>query len=615
MKNLLPLKSLLSFALLVCSTNISANKIISVSDFGLKPDSRINAVPFVQKAINACKQHPGSTLVFPKGRYDFWAQHAIERDYHETNTYDVNPKILAVLLDQVNNLTIDGNGSEFIMHGRMQPFTLDRCQNITLKNFSVDWEIPLTAQGTVTQSTPDYIEVEIDTRQYPYIIENKRLTFVGEGWKSGLWSIMQFDPETHFVLPNTGDNLGWRPYDATEVKPGLVRLADPKREANKRFPAPGTILVLRHSTRDHAGIFIYHSTDTKLENLKLFHTCGLGILSQYSKNIAFNDVHIIPNAAKGRVLSGHDDGFHFMGCSGLLKIENCSWAGLMDDPINIHGTCSRIMEVLSPTRIKCKFMQDMSEGMEWGRPDEMIGFIEHNTMRTVATGKMNKFEALNKAEFIIELSAPLPTGVEAGYVIENLTCTPDAEIRNCHFGSCRARGLLVSTPGKVVIENNIFESSGSAILIAGDANAWYESGAVKDVLIRNNDFRYPCNSSIYQFCEAVISIDPEIPTPEQKYPYHRNIRIVDNTFHLFDYPILFARSVDGLTFSDNTLIRDTTYQPYHYRKEGITLEARKSVVISNNKIEGDVLGRTVKFDRMKSSDIKISKNPFFRKLK
>ena len=457
--------------------------------------------------------------------------------------------------------------------------------------------------------------MEIYTRQYPYIIENKRLTFVGEGWKSGLWSIMQFDPETHFVLPNTGDNLGWRPYDATEVKPGLVRLADPKREANKRFPAPGTILVLRHSTRDHAGIFIYHSTDTKLENLKLFHTCGLGILSQYSKNIAFNDVHIIPNAAKGRVLSGHDDGFHFMGCSGLLKIENCSWAGLMDDPINIHGTCSRIMEVLSPTRIKCKFMQDMSEGMEWGRPDEMIGFIEHNTMRTVATGKMNKFEALNKAEFIIELSAPLPAGVEAGYVIENLTCTPDAEIRNCHFGSCRARGLLVSTPGKVVIENNIFESSGSAILIAGDANAWYESGAVKDVLIRNNDFRYPCNSSIYQFCEAVISIDPEIPTPEQKYPYHRNIRIVDNTFHLFDYPILFARSVDGLTFSDNTLIRDTTYQPYHYRKEGITLEACKSVVISNNKIEGDVLGRTVKFDRMKSSDIKISKNPFFRKLK
>jgi len=569
----------------------------------------------VQKAIKVCKEHPGSTLVFPKGRYDFWAQHAIEKEYHETNTYDVNPKILAVLLDEVNGLTIDGNGSEFVMHGRMQPFTLEHCQNVTLKNFTVDWDIPLTSQGTVVQSTSDFMEIEIDLHLYPYIIENKRLTFVGEGWKSSVWSMMQFDPDTRFVLPNTGDNLGWRSYDATEVSLGRVRLSDPQRKANKYFPKPGTILVLRHSTRDHAGIFIFHSMDTRMENVKLFHTCGLGILSQYSKNISFDDVHIIPNAVKGRVLSGHDDGFHFMGCSGLLKIENCSWAGLMDDPINIHGTCSRIMEVLSPTRIKCKFMQNMSEGMEWGRPDETIGFIEHKTMRTVATGKMNKFEALNKAEFIIDLSAPLPVGVEAGYVIENLTCTPDAEIRNCRFGSCRARGLLVSTPGKVVVENNIFESGGSAILIAGDANAWYESGAVKDVLICNNEFRYPCNSSLYQFCEAVISIDPEIPTPEQKYPYHRNIRIVNNTFHLFDYPILFARSVDGLTFSNNMLIRDTTYQPYHYRKEGITLEACKSVTISGNKIEGDVLGRNVKFKNMKSSDIKISKNPFFRKIK
>lgn len=213
MKTLLSFKALLSFALLIGATSLSANKIISVTDFGLKPNSRINAVPFVQKAINACKQHPGATLVFPKGRYDFWAQHSIERDYHETNTYDVNPKILAVLLEQINGLTIDGNGSEFIMHGRMQPFTLDHCQNIALKNFTVDWEIPLTAQGTVIRSTPDYMEIEIDKCQYPYIIENNRLTFVGEGWKSSVWSIMQFDPKTHFVLPNTGDNLGWRGYD------------------------------------------------------------------------------------------------------------------------------------------------------------------------------------------------------------------------------------------------------------------------------------------------------------------------------------------------------------------------------------------------------------------
>lgn len=603
---------ILFFLPFLCCLSASAGNVISVADFGLKPDSRVNATPYVQKAIEACRRQSGSTLIFPKGRYDFWAQHAIEKEYFETNTYDNNPKTLAVMLDNLKGLTVDGQGSELIMHGRIQPFTLDYCENISLKNFTVDWDIPLSSQGEVVGVTPEYMEVKIDRMQYPYVIENNQLTFVGEGWKSAVWSVMQFDPQTHFILPNTGDNLGWRRFHAVEAEPGLVRLSDPKNEVNKNFPSVGTIVVLRHSDRDHAGIFVYHSKNTRMENIKLHHTCGLGILSQYSKDVTFNDVHIIPNAAKGRVLSGHDDGFHFMGCSGLLKIENCSWAGLMDDPINIHGTCSRIMEVLSSTRLKCKFMQNMSEGMEWGRPGEKIGFIEHNTMNTAATGAVKGFEALNKSEFIIELAEPLPLGIGVGHVIENLTCTPDAEIRNCHFGSCRARGSLVSTPGRVIIEDNVFESSGSAILIAGDANAWYESGAVKDVLIRRNEFRYPCNSSLYQFCEAVISIDPEVPTPDTRYPYHRNIRIVDNTFHLFDYPIVFARSVDGLTFSNNTLIRDTTYLPYHYRKEGITLEACKKVIISGNKIKGDVLGHTIKVDKMKPSEVKLSKETFFK---
>lgn len=596
-----------------CEGSEKQPPVISVSDFGLRPNSRLNATPYVQKALEVCRKNPGSILKFPKGRYDFWAAHAVEREYFETNTYDNNPKILAILLDEMQNVTIDGGNSEFIMHGRMQPVTLHRCKNITLRNFSVDWEIPLTAQGTVTKKLTDCMEVEIDTRQYPYVIENNTLFFVGEGWKSSLWSIMQFDPKTHFVSYNTGDNIGWRGYKTEEVKPGVVRISDPKNEINHLWPSVGTIVVLRHSDRDHAGVFLFHSENVTMEHLNIYHTGGLGVLSQYSKDISFDDVHMIPNARKGRVFSGHDDGFHFMGCSGLLKIENCSWAGLMDDPINIHGTCSRITEVLSPTRIKCRFMQGMSEGMEWGRPGEKVGFIENNTMRTVATGVMTKFEPLNKADFIVELSSPLPEGVVAGYALENLTCTADAEIRHNHFGSCRARGLLVSTPGKVVIEDNVFESSGSAILIAGDANAWYESGAVKDVLIRHNEFHYPCNSSIYQFCEAVISIDPEIPAPDKRYPYHRNIRVEENTFHLFDYPILFARSVDGLSFTGNLLIRNTTYQPYHFRKDGITLEYCRNVRIGGNRIEGDVLGHSLKAEGMKPSDIKfLKKEKFFK---
>lgn len=601
---------IISILLLLHYPVLFANPIISVADFGLKPDSRVNSVPYVRKALEACRKQRGSTLFFPKGRYDFWPQYTVEREYFESNTTDNNPKTLAILLDSLHNFTLDGNGSSFVMHGRMQPITLDHCSDINLKGFTIDWDIPLTSQAKVLKVTSDYFEIEINTHESPYIIENNNLVFVGEGWKSKFWSIMEFTSDTHMVAPNTGDRIGWRNYHAEEVSPGIVRLSDPSVAAF--YPKEGNWLVLRHNERDHAGIFLYHSQRINLEQIDVYHSCGLGILSQYSQDLSFNKVRVVPNASKNRILSGHDDGFHFMGCSGFIRIEECEWAGLMDDPVNIHGTCVRIVEILSSTRIKCKFMHEQSQGLEWGRKNEKVGFIENQSMRTLGTGTMISFEPLNKSEFIVELQAPVPNSLTVGAALENLSCTADVEIRNSFFGSCRARGLLVSTPGKVIIENNIFESSGSAILIAGDANQWYESGAVKDVLIRNNTFRYPCMSSVYQFCEAVISIFPEIPKPDIRYPFHSNIRIENNKFYLFDYPILYAKSVDGLSFVNNTLIRDTTYQPFHYRKDGITLDACRKVIISGNRAEGEVLGKTIRLHDMKPGDLKLRNESFFQ---
>ena len=82
---------------------------------------------------------------------------------------------------------------------------------------------------------------------------------------------------------------------------------------------------------------------------------------------------------------------------------------------------------------------------------------------------------------------------------------------------------------------------------------------------------------------------------------------------MFDYPILFARSVDGLTFMQNKLIRNNIYQPYHYRKDGITLEACRNVRIGKNTVEGDVLGRRIKLENMSRRDVKLVKESFFER--
>jgi len=566
---------------------------IMIAGLGLRPGSRENAVPVLKQALEECMGKKNPVLVFQKGRYDFWPQNAEEREYFESNTDVIPLRRCAILIRGMKNLTIDCGGSDFIYHDRIQPFTIDSSENITIKNVNIDWDIPLTAQAEITEVTDSYIDLSINVLESPYIIENGKMIFTGEGWKSRWNGVMEFDRNTGIVAPQTGDPgcLGgnWERYRAEEITYGKVRLFSDFH----RKPAKGNYLVLRHSARDHAGTFITGSKDISIINMNMYHNAGLGILSQFSENLKFRKVSAVPNPAKNRILSGHDDGFHYSNCKGQIIVDSCSFLHLMDDPINVHGTCVRIIEKKDGKTLVCRFMHGQSIGFVWARTGEKIGFIENDAMNTMATGIAETFKATSPFEFEISFRDAIPSTVSAGDALENLTWTPDVLIRNSYFGSNRARGILMTTPGKVIIENNIFESSGSAILIAGDANQWYESGAVKDVLIKGNIFRDQCMTSMYQFCEGIISIYPEIPKPELNKPYHRNIRIENNEFHPYDYPVLYAKSVDGLTFSGNRLVHSTRFEPFHTRKATFTFERCLNVGISGNSYEGEILGRNV----------------------
>ena len=129
----------------------------------------------------------------------------------------------------------------------------------------------------------------------------------------------------------------------------------------------------------------------------------------------------------------------------------------------------------------------------------------------------------------------------------------------------RARGSLFSTPRQTVVENNVFDhTSGTAILLCGDCNGWFETGACRNVLIRKNKF---INSltNMFQFTNAIISIYPEIPdlASQRKY-FHSDIVIDANEFITFDRPLVYAKSVDGWSSRIilSNKIRNT--QPSHW---------------------------------------------------
>ncbi len=568
---------------------------IFLKDYGLQKTRNKNAIKYINEALKDVSGDQPKVLIFTPGEYHFYPDGAQQREYFESNTTDINPKICAFVFEKVNNLVIDGRGSRLIFHEQMQPFTFDSCKNIVLKNLSIDWEQPLTAQAEILKVTDHFIELGIDEEQYPYRIEEGKLFFNENRRDQKEWrSTMEFDREGRYVVPQTGDDgcLGenWHNYEAVATMPGIFRL----NNNFERKPTKGNYLVFRHSTRAHAGIFISGSKNISVQNLNLYHATGLGILAQFSENLNFDRYRAVPNPAKNRYFGGGDDGLQVSNCKGKITVRNCEFAGLMDDPINVHGTSVQVQAILAPNKLRCRFMHQQSVGLNWGHNGDEVSFIENEQMNSLGIGEVVAFEKDGAKNFILTLAKPVPVNLQIGDALGNLSWSPDVLIENNQFKSCRARGLLVSTPGEVVVRNNTFESSGSAILISGDANGWFESGAVKDVLIQGNTFNDLCNTSSYQFCEAIISIYPIIPRLENNTPpFHRNIRIIENEFHPFDYPVLFARSVDGIRFERNKLTRSYNFEPFHERHYTFTFEYCKNVNIQENEFSDDLLGKNI----------------------
>ncbi|MEG2320011.1 MAG: alpha-1,3-galactosidase B, partial [Mucinivorans sp.] len=260
----------------------------------------------------------------------------------------------------------------------------------------------------------------------------------------------------------------------------------------------------------------------------------------------------------------------------------------------------KVIERLSPTKVIARYMHDQAWGFEWGRVGDSVQIVRSETMElldginTITAIKPHDKDKIEGArEYEIEFAQPLEpcVGPEQGFGIENLEWTPEVIFADNTIRNNRARGTLFSTPRKTVIQGNLFDhTSGTAILLCGDCNGWYETGACRDVVIRKNKF-VNALTNMFQFTNAIISIYPEIPNlkGQTKYFHGGNgggVVIEDNVFETFDSPILYAKSIDGLTFRNNKITQSKEYAPFHWNNHRFLLERTKNVTIENNDFEG-----------------------------
>jgi parallel beta-helix repeat protein len=527
---------------------------IKVRDFGAVPDDKKDDTQAILSAINACKNKKNSKLVFEFGTYDIYGSQKDERANFEA----------AIEIKNISNLTIEGNGSEFIGHDYSTMFHFNGCRNISITNLTVDWDpLPYT-QGKVVQVDTNYIDIEVAA---PFIA------------KQGLHTeaILGYDMEKHRMARRYTDHYQLGFEKTTEViRPGVMRLfiGHQDRFAGS-MPSVGMFIIARHQVYGYQSFEFVKCTDVDLENVNIYSNPGMGVVGEECRDINIKHLNVMIRPGSGRWMSCTADATNFTGCRGTIIMENCLFEGMGDDATNVRsGHYLLVSERKENNKLRIKtgyryesdpVPPEIGDKLELSGEDKLLLPYATVTVRSVEINKQDK-------TLVVGFLEKLPERTGKGDLVSDASSIPVLHIRNCTTIRSRARGFIIKTRN-VVIEDCTFQDiTECGIALESDVNAWWESISSRDVIIRNNRF---INSKFEPgYLHGVI----EFHTMSQTAPagVYRRVTIANNIFLGSVANIIKIGSADGVEIIDN--IMD------HPEDEAIFLYNSRNIRISGNKL-------------------------------
>lgn len=565
---------------------------IDVTYFGADPTGQVDSTEAIWKAFEYAKTMQGQVVIdFPTGTYQLQKGTSQKREYHTSNTDSIRFPIkhIALLLEDQEQVILNGNGSLFMIHGDCMALAIVRSKDVYLHNFSWDFAVPTTIEMTVSATgewngeqytdftIPDcfsfsvdenarnvtwYSEVDPTSGQYYWTDKNHK----------DAWTVVGYHPDSKITRRYSLDS---GPFSEKRTK--IILLNDTTVRVfygeNRPIIHQKDLVFEFCSTprRETAGAFIWESTDTVIEKVNVHYMHAFGWLTQMSHNVSYFDCTFKTREGTGRYTSSYADLIHVSGASGHIHIEGCTFNHSHDDPINIHGTFTRVEEKIDDRTVRLRYVHSQQGGFPQYYVGNQVVFYRRDTLTaadgdekcyTVTAVKHPGEEGNDLQSMIITFDQSIPNEIlqqingEGMVVAENVTYTPTVHIKNNLFETVSTRGILCTTRKKVMIEHNIFKHMAmDAIFISNDSQDWYESGPVRDVTIRVNTF-FVTKVGNANWRNAAIRIDPV--TKGYQYPpfeqaIHRNIRIEENTFYMEHESVLVANSVDHLIFKNNTI--------------------------------------------------------------
>lgn len=573
--------------------------------------------PVVRKIIDA-NPEGNITIRFGEGVYKFYPEKARDK-YLRVSNNDNGIKRIVFDFENAKNIGIKGDNSTFLLHGKLVPFYFSGCSDISISGINIDYDSPFILEGGVVANNPK--DKTFDVKIHPdnkYEIRGSRFLFKGYDWESDLGENIVFDPKTNCPVYFTAN---YEHYDkknllsAKELSPGIVRFSD---IVAKDVPPVGSIYTDKGphgKNREVPGFVIQNSSNINLSDINVYRTGAMALIAEKSKDISLDAFNITLKAGSDRMLSSSADATHFINCSGKVSMQNCKFESMLDDATNVHGTYMYVADVIDGYKIGAMFGHYQQEGFDFGNVGDSILFVDRKDLLPVGKAVIKSVDKVNENYYIIETDVDVSKLENPkNLAIDNISHYANVYINNCSVRYNRARSLLISTPGDVLIENSYFASMMAGIRICGDANYWFESGAVKHVVIRNNTFQ---DLGIGGHSpQAILQIDPVIPKDERgKGFYHGTIIFENNKINTFENQVIYALSVDSLVIKNNVFVDTKKYSSIFPDLSVIDVQYCNNLILENNdfgKWKSDASISILKCNNVKESGngvVKVVENP------
>lgn len=441
------------------------------------------------------------------------------------------PRYTAFLLKGLRNVTLDFNGATLLLHGKIQPFLLLDCTNVTVKNVSVRFDRSPFTQGVIRGVSDRELRLWVDPTNFPCHVENGRLAFTSAYWTDYASTnapcfCQYFDGPTR-----KGAGLSLAFFAANPVidpkipwAPGAIQFT-PREEngeivlASDRSLAPwrggmkvGNYAVIGHAKRDHSSFEMADCRDITLRNYRIVNGVGMGIFPFHCHNVTLDGVKMMNDETSPSIIANSADGIHAFSCSGDFVVTNCVVEGTIDDALNVHSNFYELEKAEGNEIVTFTGLEPEGTTAIY-RPGDRIAI--HRGFTLDRTGEYTIVATRPIDEKHVAFTLDRPVGKHAKKdIIENLSTQCRLLISNSRFGKSNTH-LRLQTRGGIVIDSC---ESELPFCLTGDMNYWFESSPCDTLIVRNSRFVGG---------HARIRSEPEF-TPTPAHPYYHGDLLVEN---------------------------------------------------------------------------------------